>query len=108
EPSKQMETEAASAGFFTHETKRYPRLQILTIKELLDGKRPQVPLIDSSVYKRAAREDDSESRQGLLDFSAPKKRPRAAPQQAPATSVKRSKPLRKKKHKTRPRRKSLR
>jgi len=37
----------------------YPRIQILTIEELLAGKQPQIPLIDPSAFKRAAKERDA-------------------------------------------------
>ena len=43
-PSSGMVTEALSAGHYTHPSGRtYPRIQILSIAELLDGKRPQLP-----------------------------------------------------------------
>ena len=38
-PTKPMITEAAGAGFYKSAWGQHPRLQILTIKELLDGKR---------------------------------------------------------------------
>ena len=40
EPTQPMRTEAAGAGFYTSPVwgKNYPRLQILTIAELLAGK----------------------------------------------------------------------
>jgi len=39
EPTKPMRTEAAGAGFYmSPAARRYPRLQVLTIEELLDGK----------------------------------------------------------------------
>ena len=46
EPTGPMKTEAASAGFYTspwNPSKPHPKLQILTIKELLDGKRIDMP-----------------------------------------------------------------
>lgn len=45
EPTKQMRTEAASAGFYQSPgwNKSYPRLQILTIAQLLEGKRINYP-----------------------------------------------------------------
>ena len=45
EPTKQMRTEAASAGFYQSPgwNKSYPRLQILTIAQLLAGKRINYP-----------------------------------------------------------------
>ena len=44
-PTKPMRTEAASAGFYKSpwQKKPYPRLQILTIEELLNGKRIDCP-----------------------------------------------------------------
>ncbi len=38
---------AASAGFYHNDfwQKDYPRVQILTVEEMLSGKRPQVPAI---------------------------------------------------------------
>jgi DNA modification methylase len=44
EPTKPMQTEALKAGFYADGANRYPRIQILTIKSLLDGTaRPQHP-----------------------------------------------------------------
>jgi DNA modification methylase len=45
EPTKPMHTEAASAGFYDSPgfKKKYPRLQILTIAELLEGKKIEYP-----------------------------------------------------------------
>jgi hypothetical protein len=44
-PTQPMVTEAASAGFYHNDfwQKDYPRVQILTVEEMLSGKRPQVP-----------------------------------------------------------------
>jgi hypothetical protein len=44
EPTKHMRTEAAGAGFYDSPWgKRFPRLQILTVSELLDGKGIECP-----------------------------------------------------------------
>jgi DNA modification methylase len=45
EPTKAMKAEAASAGFYDSPgwKKKFPRLQILTIEELLDGKKIDYP-----------------------------------------------------------------
>ena len=45
EPTRQMRTEVASAGFYESpmSKKRYPKLQILTIEELFIGKRIEFP-----------------------------------------------------------------
>ena len=44
-PTQPMVTEAASAGFYHNDfwQKDYPRVQILTVEDMLSGKRPQVP-----------------------------------------------------------------
>jgi DNA modification methylase len=58
-PTKPMRTEAASAGFYKSpwQEKPYPRLQILTIEELLNGKRIDCPPLGqvSVTFKKAAR-----------------------------------------------------
>ncbi len=54
EPTKAMRTEAASAGFYTSPWGKHPRLQILTVEDLLTGKgidRP--PAQASATFKRA-------------------------------------------------------
>lgn len=43
EPTKPMRSEAASAGFYTSPWGKHPRLQILTIQDLLDGARIDMP-----------------------------------------------------------------
>lgn len=55
EPTKAMRTEAASAGFYTSPWGRHPKLQILTVGELLDGGRIDMPPVrqTSVTYKRA-------------------------------------------------------
>ena len=59
-PTSVMEREAAAVGRFHAEAtgRSYPRLQILTLAELIEGKRPDIPYVDSSAtFKRAAREE---------------------------------------------------
>jgi site-specific DNA-methyltransferase (adenine-specific) len=52
-----MRAEAASAGFYETLWGRHPRIQILTIGELLGGKRPDMPLVDvSAAFRQAPRE----------------------------------------------------
>ncbi len=53
-----MITEAAKAGFYRlpwDESKRFPQIQILTIKELLEGKQIQCPPLHRApaTFKRA-------------------------------------------------------
>ncbi|TZG26463.1 site-specific DNA-methyltransferase [Sphingomonas montanisoli] len=66
-PSSVMEKEAAAVGRFHSEAtgKSYPRLQILTLAELFQGKRPDIPYVDpTAAFKQAARE--STARQPIL------------------------------------------
>lgn len=46
EPTKGMKTDAASAGTATFNGKKYPLIQWITVAEMLQGKRPDLPLID--------------------------------------------------------------
>lgn len=66
EPGKPMITEAASAGFYKSpwDNNNYARLQILTIKQLLEGKRVEMPNTTgiNATFKRAPkaqREDNT-------------------------------------------------
>jgi len=65
EPTKPMLTEAAAAGFY--ESKefpgRYPRLQILTIAELLAGKKLEYPAHRVETFTKAERKTKSEQGQ---------------------------------------------
>ncbi len=62
EPTKPMLTEAAATGFY--ESKdfpgRYPRLQILTIAELLEGKKIQYPEYRLETFAKAERKTKSQ------------------------------------------------
>jgi site-specific DNA-methyltransferase (adenine-specific) len=59
--TRPMETEAAAVGRFEDEWGRtYPRLQIITLAELFQGKKPDIPFIDPASVKRAKREDTSQ------------------------------------------------
>jgi len=64
EPTGPMKTAATSEGFFETEYGKYPKVQIITIEELFAGKRPAIPLIDSSSFKKAPRENPE--KQGTL------------------------------------------
>jgi DNA modification methylase len=59
DPTQPMITEAAAAGFYRSPAydRDYPRIQLITVKELLDGIRPQLPpsLSAGSAYKSAPR-----------------------------------------------------
>jgi hypothetical protein len=57
-PTGPMETEAASAGFYEHKTikQKYPRLQLRTVKKLMEGKgieRPSTVAATDETFKRA-------------------------------------------------------
>jgi site-specific DNA-methyltransferase (adenine-specific) len=56
EPTAPMKTEAVKAGYYETEFGKYPKIQILTIKELFAGKQPNIPLIDSATFKKAQAE----------------------------------------------------
>ncbi len=61
-PTQPMRTEAASAGYFTSpgwQTK-HPRLQILTVEELLDGKQIDYPHVTGVTFKKAPKAKPNE------------------------------------------------
>jgi adenine specific DNA methylase Mod len=58
EPTRAMQTEAVKAGFYISPfSGKVPKLQILTIAELFAGKKPDIPLVDATTFKKAKRED---------------------------------------------------
>jgi site-specific DNA-methyltransferase (adenine-specific) len=58
-PTRPMETEAAAVGRFQSEAtgRSYARLQIITLAELFQGKKPDIPFVDPASVKRAKREE---------------------------------------------------
>lgn len=56
-PTRQMREEAASAGFYTSPgwNTTHPRIQTLTVGELLDGKEIDYPHMTGSTFKKAPR-----------------------------------------------------
>jgi adenine specific DNA methylase Mod len=58
EPTAPMRTEAVKAGYFETVYGKYPKLQILTIAELFEGKQPNIPLVDSAAFRRAPKEKE--------------------------------------------------
>jgi DNA modification methylase len=65
-PTGPMETEAASAGFYEHKTnqQKFPRLQLRTVKELMEGKgieRPTSAAASDETFKKAP---ESKKKQG--------------------------------------------
>jgi site-specific DNA-methyltransferase (adenine-specific) len=56
DPTEPMRREAASAGLYDGPTGKVPKIQILTIAEWFDGKRPNIPLMERG-FKVATREE---------------------------------------------------
>ena len=57
-PTKEMVAEAVSTGFYVHKTnaQQYPKLQLRTVKELMEGKGIEPPTSAASVdatFKKA-------------------------------------------------------
>lgn len=67
-PTRAMERDAAAVGVWENELtgKRHARLQILTLAELFQNKRPDIPWVDATVLKSARREDVNKGKQGSL------------------------------------------
>lgn len=61
-----MERDAAAVGVWENELtgRKHPRLQIITLAELFQNRRPDIPWVDASAVKAAKREDTSQ--QGKL------------------------------------------
>jgi len=59
EPTRPMREEAVASGSFKNDFYRqeYPKIQILTVKELLEGRKPNIPPLSISYYKEAKREE---------------------------------------------------
>ncbi len=56
EPTRPMLTEAVKEGLYETMFGKFPRLQILTVQQLLDGNQPHIPWIDPEGFKKAAKE----------------------------------------------------
>jgi DNA modification methylase len=68
-PTREMIKESASAGFYqaTHYAGReYPRVQILTIEELLSGKKLLYPSLKQVTFKEAERKTKNRDKQAAL------------------------------------------
>lgn len=55
-PTGPMDTEAVKEGFYETEYGRFRKLQLLTIEDLFNGKRPQLPWLESKAFRKAPRE----------------------------------------------------
>ena len=72
-PTGPMETEAASAGFYEHKTnkQKYPRLQLRTVKELMEGKgieRPSTVAATDETFKKAPESKKKQHEQKALEL----------------------------------------
>jgi len=56
EATKPMLTEAIKAGYYQTPHGKFPKLQILTIEDLFAGKKPELPWIDPTSFKKATKE----------------------------------------------------
>jgi hypothetical protein len=57
DPTSKMRIEAAAAGLYkTESLGDFPRIQILTIEDLFDGRKPHLPWVDSTVFRKSKRE----------------------------------------------------
>jgi hypothetical protein len=70
DPTGPMETEAASVGFYEHKTnkQKFPRLQLRTVKELMEGKGIERPTSASSsdeTFKKAPKAKGKSQEQAL-------------------------------------------
>jgi DNA modification methylase len=74
DPTKPMQTEAVTAGFFESKTwgKKYPKIQLLTIAELLAGKKIEMPPIRQvdATFKKAEKFKGQKAEQ--LEIKEPK------------------------------------
>jgi DNA modification methylase len=70
EPTKPMIREAAEAGLYTStDGTTYPRIQILTIQQILDGKQPEYPrFARDATFKKAPKARASVRQSSLLPF----------------------------------------
>ncbi len=66
DPTVRMRQAASAAGLYKTEYGAFEKVQILTVEELLSGKKPHMPWIDPSVFRKARREK-SET-QGEMGF----------------------------------------
>lgn len=69
-PTRDMITEAVTAGSYHSEiwNKDFPRIQILSIEQLLNGVEVKLPPSSSGAFKKAGKEDVEISKQPKLDF----------------------------------------
>lgn len=68
DPTKPMRAEAASGGSYTSPWGIHPKLQILTVRELLEGKKIDMPPVHqvNVTYKRAPKQKDKGDQPSLI------------------------------------------
>ena len=66
-----MQKKAIQAGFYESQFGNFPKLQILTIEELLDGKKLLYPYTGAVTCKRAERQSKRKTEQDGLNFQHP-------------------------------------
>ena len=73
EPTKPMRENAASAGFYSSPGwgTKHPRIQLATVRELLEGRILDYPHVTAATYKRAPEAEPREAEQIPLDLLAP-------------------------------------
>ena len=74
EATKPMRTEAIKEGSYITPFGKYPRLQILTVEELLNGKTPNIPFVDSSGFRVVPKHKTEE--QQALPFTSQRQKSR--------------------------------
>lgn len=88
EPTTGMRRAASGVGFYETEYGKFEKIQIVTIKELFEGKKLSMPWIDPSAFRKAKIEQPEQ--QVALDFNTPViKKKKAVPQRVRSHSVKR-------------------
>lgn len=92
EPTRAMVREAASAGFHTSRWGKHSRLQILTIRELLDGRQIDSPPVrqTSVTYKRAPRAISKAAEQQPLYDDVPRRMVKAGLRRTKRPTVRQS------------------
>jgi DNA modification methylase len=56
EPTGPMQVAAVKAGYYETPHGKYPKIQILTIDELFAGKKPNIPFVDPTSFRKAVEE----------------------------------------------------
>ena len=69
-PTSDMQKEAISAGYYESDLyhKNYPKIQIVTIEELLKGKEVDIPRLVTPSFKPVEKGKKKEGSQGKFDL----------------------------------------